>query len=98
MELYARVIDFMPEGRPTDRMREPIAQLVGEKFFTLLEVSIIRGSAVALGQRLCIGKEGRDSGSMQSEKASLFICQYQSGAFPTSKNLLAPVSSIAKSH
>ena len=59
MELYARVIDFMPEGRPADRMREPLAQLVGEKFFTLLEVSIVRGSACSLGQRLCIGKEGR---------------------------------------
>ena len=59
MELFARVIDFMPDGRPTDRMREPVAQLVGEKFFTLLEVSIVRGSSCALGQRLCIGKEGR---------------------------------------
>jgi len=59
METYARVIDFMPDGRATDRMREPVAQLVGEKYFTLLEVSIVRGSSCALGQRLCIGKEGR---------------------------------------
>jgi putative nucleotide binding protein len=59
MEVYARVIDFMPDGWATDRMREPLAQLVGEKYFTLLEVSIKRGSPCALGQRLCIGKEGR---------------------------------------
>jgi putative nucleotide binding protein len=59
MEVYARVIDFMPDGWAQDRLREPVAQLVGEKFFTLLEVSIKRGSACALGQRLCIGKEGR---------------------------------------
>ncbi len=59
MEEYARVIDFMPDGRPADREREPIAQLVGEKYFTLLEVSIKRGSPCALGQRLSIGKENR---------------------------------------
>jgi len=59
MEMYARVIDFMPDGRPADRMREPVAQLVGEKYFTLLEVSIVRGSTCTLGQRVCIGKEGR---------------------------------------
>lgn len=59
MEVYARVIDFMPEGRAADRMREPIAQLVGERYFTLLEVSTVRGVACALGQRVCIGKEGR---------------------------------------
>ena len=60
MEVYARVTDFMPDGRAIDRMREPVAQLVGEKYFTLLEVSIKRGSTCTLGQRLCIGKEGRE--------------------------------------
>jgi putative nucleotide binding protein len=60
MEVYARVIDFMPDGRATDRLREPLAQLLGEKYFTLLEVSIKRGATCSLGQRLCIGKEGRE--------------------------------------
>lgn len=59
MEMFAKVIDFMPDGRPTDRNREPIAQLIGEKFFTLLEVSIAKGRTCTLGQRVCIGKEGR---------------------------------------
>jgi putative nucleotide binding protein len=59
MEENARVIDFLPDGRSTDREREPIAQLVGEKYFTLLEVSIKRGVQVALGQKLYIGKEAR---------------------------------------
>ncbi|MCX8175450.1 MAG: DUF655 domain-containing protein [Candidatus Micrarchaeota archaeon] len=58
-EEYARVIDFLPEGRSSDREREPVAQLVGEKYFTLLEVSIRREVKVSLGQRLYIGKEGR---------------------------------------
>ena len=59
MEEYARVIDFMPEGRAMDRMREPTAQLVGEKYFTLLEVAIKKGAPCALGQRLYIGKDAR---------------------------------------
>jgi putative nucleotide binding protein len=59
MEEYGRVIDFMPDGRSSDRMREPLAQLMGEKYFTILEVSIKRDAKVALGQRLYIGKDAR---------------------------------------
>ena len=59
MEEHARVIDFMPDGRSADREREPTAQLVGEKYFTLLEVAIKRQTPCALGQRLYIGKDER---------------------------------------
>jgi putative nucleotide binding protein len=59
MEEHGRVIDFMPDGRSSDRMREPTAQLLGEKYFTLLEVSIKREAKVALGQKLYIGREVR---------------------------------------
>jgi len=59
MEEFARVIDFMPDGRSMDREREPTAQLLGEKYFTLLEVAIKRDMTCALGQKLCIGKDNR---------------------------------------
>lgn len=59
MEEYARVIDFLPEGRAMDRMREPTAQLIGEKYFTLLEVAVKKGVPCNLGQRLYIGKDAR---------------------------------------
>ncbi len=59
MEDFARVVDFMPEGRSMDREREPTAQLVGEKYFTLLEVSVKKDAPCSLGQRLYIGKEAR---------------------------------------
>jgi putative nucleotide binding protein len=59
MEEYARVIDFLPEGRAMDREREPTAQLIGEKYFTLLEVAIKRETQCSLGQRLYIGKDAR---------------------------------------
>jgi len=59
MEEHARVIDFLPEGRASEREREPTAQLVGEKYFTLLEVAIKAGVQISLGQRLYVGKEAR---------------------------------------
>lgn len=59
MEDYARVIDFLPEGRAVDRLREPTAQLLGEKHFTLLEVMMKRGVACSIGQRVYIGKDIR---------------------------------------
>jgi putative nucleotide binding protein len=59
MEEHARVIDFMPDGRSSDREREPTAQLMGEKYFTLLEVSVKKGVPCQLGQRLYIGKDAR---------------------------------------
>ncbi|VVC00728.1 Uncharacterised protein [uncultured archaeon] len=59
MEEYARVIDFLPDGRSMDREREPTAQLLGEKYFTLLEVAIKRDAKVSLGQRIYIGKDAR---------------------------------------
>lgn len=60
MEESARVVDFLPDGRAADREREPVAQLVGERYFTLLEVSIKRGASCVLGQKLCIGRENRN--------------------------------------
>ncbi len=59
MEEYARVIDFLPEGRSNEREREPMAQLLGEKYFTLLEVAIKKDVKCSLGQRLYIGKDAR---------------------------------------
>jgi len=58
-EENARVIDFLPDGRSIDREREPIAQLLGERYFTLLEVTIKKDSPCSLGQQLNIGKENR---------------------------------------
>ena len=50
MEEYARAIDFLPEGRSNEREREPTAQLLGEKYFTLLEVAVKKGVNCSLGR------------------------------------------------
>ncbi|RLI75866.1 DUF655 domain-containing protein [Archaeoglobales archaeon] len=64
MEDYGYILDFMPYGHPDDKRpihrREPIAQIVGEKFFTLLEVSIKKGLTPLVMDKVYIGKEERD--------------------------------------
>ncbi len=64
LEDYAYVIDFMPYGHPEDKRpihkREPLAQIVGEKYFTLLEVSIKKDKNPLVMDRVYIGKGERD--------------------------------------
>jgi putative nucleotide binding protein len=58
------VLDFLPQGNPTDRrpvhLREPLAQIVGDTFFTLLEVVPFRGVTLQPQEVVNIGREGRD--------------------------------------
>ncbi len=64
LEDYAYVLDFMPYGHPDDKRpihkREPLAQIVGEKYFTLLEVSIKKDKNPLVMDRVYIGKGERD--------------------------------------
>lgn len=64
MEDYAYVLDFMPYGHPDDKRpihkREPLAQVIGEKRFTLLEVSIKKGANPLVMDRTFIGKGERE--------------------------------------
>ena len=62
-EEAAYVLDFIPEGRVRRRgefIAEPIVQLVGEEFFTLLEATVKPNMTVQLYERVYIGKEGRE--------------------------------------
>jgi putative nucleotide binding protein len=59
MEDYAVVLDFMPYGKSTDMKREPTAQIVGETYFTLLEVILRQGVQLKPGERVYIGKDER---------------------------------------
>jgi len=61
MEESGCVIDFLSEGRPSERIREPVAYVLGESYFTLLEVSIKPGCNIKLGQKIVVGKTGRDA-------------------------------------
>lgn len=58
------VLDFLPQGNPKDprpiHLREPVAQIIGDTFFTLLEVVPFKGVTLQLQEVVNIGKEGRD--------------------------------------
>lgn len=59
-EEYAVVLDFLPYGKAGEAQREPVAQVIGEKFFTLLEVVPKQGVKLDLSSRVYIGKEVRE--------------------------------------
>jgi putative nucleotide binding protein len=59
MEEWGYVVDFLPAGRAGERLAEPMAQLIGERYFTLLEVTPKPGINLSLGQKVYIGKENR---------------------------------------
>jgi len=63
-EEYAYVLDYLPTGRqPHDRHRHmvaPTVQVVGENYFTLLELELKFGATVTLNERLYVGKDKRD--------------------------------------
>ncbi|MDI6883858.1 MAG: DUF655 domain-containing protein [Hadesarchaea archaeon] len=57
------VLDFLPQGHPSDprpiHLREPIAQILGDTFFTLLEVVPLKGITLTPHERVFIGKGER---------------------------------------
>ncbi len=60
-EDYAYVLDYLAHGksggaRPSFKA-EPLVQLIGESFFTLLEATPKSGAAISLRERLYIGKD-----------------------------------------
>ncbi len=61
-EEYAYVLDFTPRGKSiTVRGREGvIIQAIGEERLTLLELLGVQNVTVEVGERLFIGREGRD--------------------------------------
>lgn len=60
-EDYAYVLDYLAHGKAGGTRQgfraEPLVQLIGESFFTLLEATPKSGSAISLRERLYIGKD-----------------------------------------
>lgn len=54
MENYARILDYLPNGRQTERgfHREPLALAIGEDELKLLELVPRPGAVLAAGQRI----------------------------------------------
>ncbi|EET90340.1 MAG: DUF655 domain-containing protein [Candidatus Micrarchaeales archaeon] len=63
-EDYGFVLDFMATGKSFSSQPEPIAQIIGEELFTLLEATIKPSVQLAIGERVYIGKDERDKVSV----------------------------------
>ncbi len=59
MEDYAWVIEYLPSGHAAAIKREPVVQLLGTRFFTLLEATVDPAANIVVGQKVNVGKEGR---------------------------------------
>ncbi len=86
-EEYAYVLDFTPRGKSiTVRGREGvIIQTIGEERLTLLELLGVQNANVEIGERLYIGREGRD------KVASVLGRLEYNDVSQTSKNELPPI-------
>ena len=59
-EEKAIVLDYMPTGKSSAIKTEPIAQVMGIEYFTLLEVTPKVGKGLTVGEEVYVGKEERD--------------------------------------
>ena len=60
MEDYAWVVEYLPAGKATDMKKEPLVQLVGHQFFTLLEAGLKRDATALVGTKIFVGKGDRN--------------------------------------
>ncbi|MCR4368535.1 MAG: DUF655 domain-containing protein [archaeon] len=60
VEEKALVLDYLTRGRSSDIKTEPIAQLLGTEYFTLLEVVPKQGANLSALDEVYVGKEERD--------------------------------------
>ncbi len=72
-EDYVMILDYLPYGYPMGKRTSPIAQAIGIKTFTLLELVPRRGIALSPKEKVYIGQEKRDkiyyiAGRLQREK------------------------------
>jgi putative nucleotide binding protein len=53
------VLDYMPTGKSSAAKTEPLAQVIGKEFFTLLEVVPKVGAGFSVGEEVYVGKNDR---------------------------------------
>ncbi|MEM0086910.1 MAG: DUF655 domain-containing protein [Candidatus Micrarchaeaceae archaeon] len=64
LEEYAIVLDYLPTGKSSSARSMPMAQLLGEAKFTLLEAVAKENVEIKIGERVYIGKGERDKISL----------------------------------
>lgn len=56
----AIVLDFLPHGKISDSRDEPTAQVLGTRYFSLLDVVLRDGQEVEVGEKIYIGSGKRE--------------------------------------
>lgn len=59
-EEYVIILEYLPNGYPLEGKMIPIAQAIGEKNLTLLELVPRRGATIEIGEKVYIGEGKRD--------------------------------------
>ena len=59
-EEHAIVLEYLPNGYPLEKKMMPIAQAIGEKNLTLLELVPRKGISLEIGEKVYIGEGKRD--------------------------------------
>lgn len=59
-EENAIVLDYMPRGKSSSYKTEPVAQVLGVDYFTILEVVPKEGAELKTLEKVYVGKENRD--------------------------------------
>jgi len=59
-EEYAIVLEYLPNGYPLEKRMMPLAQAIGKKNLTLLELVPRRGVILEVGEEVYIGESKRD--------------------------------------
>jgi len=57
---WAFVLDFLPHGHQGMSRSQPVAQVIGEDYFSLLEVIVQEDSVLKVGERVYVGDGKRD--------------------------------------
>ena len=55
-EEYVIILEYLPNGYPLEKRKLPLAQAIGEKDLTLLEIVPRKDSALEIGERIYIGE------------------------------------------
>ena len=91
MEDYGIVLDYLPTGKPEDVKREPVAYIIGEKYFTLLEAVIKRDKKVNIGERIYVGKEIEKREKVDRIKGRISFNELTTNAKNELKNIIKKI-------
>lgn len=91
----AVVLDFLPQGNPFDKhpehKRVPVAQVVGDKYFTLFELVVPEGEHFEIGEKIYVGQDYIGKGPIKSISGPIEYNDLTTVAKENLPNILAQI-------